>query len=233
MTKYGDILRGSGLSTKKPLPGQVPNNAGGAYYEVDPWEQLDRFLTTGSQNGTYYVRPEALTKENAIILLTLCERDAVRVIARIVEISMAGRAAKRDTVIFALALVASCSTPEAKGLALAALPSVARTGTDILMFVSFSDKLRGWGRGLRDAVARWFTEKSGEALVWQALKYYNRNEWTLRDLLRMSHPKAKLVVLAAAANRGSVADPKDPLSFGVSGFDSAAPGLIMGFIRKE
>jgi 60 kDa SS-A/Ro ribonucleoprotein len=185
---YTDILKG-GFVAKKPLPGQSPNDAGGHYYEIDPLRQLDRFLILGTSAGTYYAQPMALTKESAGVLLTLCEQDAVRAVGRIVEISLTGRAAKKDTLLFALALVASCSTEQAKALALAALPSVARTGTDILMFVGFANELRGWGRGLRRAVARWFTEKAGDALPWQIIKYYQRKGWTLRDLLRLSHPK--------------------------------------------
>ena len=60
-----------------------------------------------------------------------------------------------------------------------------------------------------------------------------QNKQLLDEYRRTINPQAKLVVLAAAANRGSVADPKDPLSFGVSGFDSAAPRLIMDFIREK
>lgn len=45
------------------------------------------------------------------------------------------------------------------------------------------------------------------------------------------NPQAKLVVMATTANSGTVTDPADPLSFGVAGFDAAAPQLVMDFIR--
>ena len=45
----------------EPLPGQIPNAAGGFYYPIDDWTLLDRFLILGSEAGTYYVSPVALT----------------------------------------------------------------------------------------------------------------------------------------------------------------------------
>lgn len=47
------------------------------------------------------------------------------------------------------------------------------------------------------------------------------------------NPNAKLVVLAASANSGSVCDPNDPLSFGIAGFDAAVPTLVSDFIRGD
>ena len=47
------------------------------------------------------------------------------------------------------------------------------------------------------------------------------------------NPAAKLVVMATTANGGVICDPADPLSFGVAGFDAAAPQLVMDFIGKR
>lgn len=54
-----------------------------------------------------------------------------------------------------------------------------------------SKGLRGWGRGLRRAVGEWFTSKEPKELAYHAVKYQSRNGWSNRDLLRLSHPKAK------------------------------------------
>jgi 60 kDa SS-A/Ro ribonucleoprotein len=42
---------------------------------------------------------------------------------------------------------------------------------------------------------------------------------------------AKLVVVAMAANRYSIADPNDALQLDVVGFDSSVPGLISDFVK--
>jgi 60 kDa SS-A/Ro ribonucleoprotein len=49
--------------------------------------------------------------------------------------------------------------------------------------------MRGWGRGLRSALARWYTEKPAASVAFQAVKYQGRDAWTQRDLLRLAHPK--------------------------------------------
>jgi 60 kDa SS-A/Ro ribonucleoprotein len=47
----------------------------------------------------------------------------------------------------------------------------------------------GWGRGVKDAVAAWFTTKTADQLAYQAIKYPSRDGWSLRDLLRLTKPK--------------------------------------------
>jgi 60 kDa SS-A/Ro ribonucleoprotein len=62
-------------------------------------------------------------------------------------------------------------------------------GTHLFHFAEYVDGMRGWGRGLRDAVARWYQGQSVEKLAYQAVKYQQRDGWSHRDLLRLSHPK--------------------------------------------
>jgi 60 kDa SS-A/Ro ribonucleoprotein len=50
--------------------------------------------------------------------------------------------------------------------------------------------MRGWGRGLRAAVAEWYGGREAKDLAYQAVKYQQRDGWGHRDLLRLSHPKA-------------------------------------------
>jgi 60 kDa SS-A/Ro ribonucleoprotein len=46
-----------------------------------------------------------------------------------------------------------------RALALEALPRVARTGTHLFHFLQFVGGFRGWGRGVRRAVAAWYTDR--------------------------------------------------------------------------
>ncbi len=172
-----------------PLPGQIANNAGGYFYKIDDWALLDRFLILGTEAGTYYVKPVKLTKQNTSVIQRMLVTDGPKVVERIVEISASGRAPKNDAALFALALAASCSEVSTRQAALAALPKVARTGTHLLHFVDYVSNLRGWGRALRRAVGNWFIQMPVEQLSLQAVKYYQREGWSLRDLLRLSHPK--------------------------------------------
>ena len=174
----------------EPMPGtaQVANSAGGFSFAVDAWTQLRRFLILGSEGGSYYASERKLTAENANAVFACLDLDGARVVREIVEISQSGRAPKNDAALFALAVAASCDNDQTRRLALDALPLVARTGTHLFHFTAFADAQRGWGRGLRGAVARWYGEKSPRDLTFQTLKYQARDGWSHRDLLRLSHP---------------------------------------------
>jgi 60 kDa SS-A/Ro ribonucleoprotein len=50
--------------------------------------------------------------------------------------------------------------------------------------------LRGWGRGLRNAVGRWYLDQEADKLAYQVVKYQQRDSWSHGDLLRLAHPKA-------------------------------------------
>jgi 60 kDa SS-A/Ro ribonucleoprotein len=177
----------------EPIPGsnQVPNNAGGHAFAVDDWARLDRFLLLGAAGGSYYVTEQNLTVENAQAVQRCIGRDGGRTVQRIVEISEAGRAPKNDPAIFALAMAASLGSADTRTAALAALPRVCRIGTHLFQFAENVRAFRGWGRALRRAVGSWYTAREPRELAYQLSKYQERNGWSHRDLLRLTHPKVK------------------------------------------
>jgi 60 kDa SS-A/Ro ribonucleoprotein len=168
---------------------QSPNDAGGYSYTVDDFQRLHRFLILGSEGGTYYVNERKHSQQNVECLSRCLKEDYARAITLIVDISINGRAAKNDYAIYALALAASCDIPEARQMALAQVNHVCRTGTHLFMFTEFCNEMRGWGRGLRNAIANWYTSKTPEQLAYQAVKYQQRGGWSHADLLRLSHPQ--------------------------------------------
>jgi 60 kDa SS-A/Ro ribonucleoprotein len=190
------ILSWSTAGQRAPLPGEamVANSAGGYVYALDAWARFDRFLVLGTEGGTYYASERALTIEAAQSVMDCIAEDGSRAVARIVEMSVTGRAPKQDPVLFALALATASAVPETRALALAAIPKVARTGAQLQRLAGYIDGLRGWGRGLRRAIARWYLEQPLADLELQALKYKARGEkgerWSHRDLLRLAHPLA-------------------------------------------
>jgi 60 kDa SS-A/Ro ribonucleoprotein len=188
---YSKILNLLKTPQSQPIPfsNQIPNAAGGYAWNVDKWTKLDRFLVLGSEKGTYYIGEHKLTMEHAENLIEALVEDGKRVVKRIVAISHAGRAVKNDPAIFALALAASLGDQPTKTAAFEALPSVCRTATHLFAFVETCEGLRGWGRGMRKAVGRWYNAQSPEALAYALVKYQARGGWTNRDLLRLAHPK--------------------------------------------
>lgn len=175
----------------QPIPGsnQVRNSAGGFAWEITPWQKLDRFLILGTEGGTYYINEQKLTTGHAQNMVELLRTDGEKVVARVVEISQAGRAPKNDAAIFGLAMAAAYGETPVRQAAFEAVPKVCRTGTHLFQFVSETEAIRGWGRGMRRAVQNWYNATPVEDLTYQAVKYQQRNGWSHRDLLRLGHPK--------------------------------------------
>lgn len=172
------------------IPGKsmVENSAGGYSFAIDKWEAAKRFLILGSEGGTYYISERKLTKENALSLIACAEEDGERLVQLIVEISESGRAPKNDPAIFALALASAYGSERTRRAAFDAVPRVCRIGTHLFHFAEYRENFAGWGRGAKRAVASWYEDMPVDKLAYQAVKYRQRDGWTHRDLLRLSHP---------------------------------------------
>ena len=192
---YAKLFNRRVTPQSRPIRGstQVRNSAGGHSWEVDDWTRFDRFLILGAEGGTYYIGERDLVKQNHDAVVRCIKQDGVRALNRIVEISDSGRAPKNDPAIFDLALVATHGDAEAKALAFQNLSKVCRIGTHLFHFAEYVNALRGWGRGLRNAVGRWYVSREADDLARQAVKYQQRDGWAHSDLLRLAHPKAPSV----------------------------------------
>jgi 60 kDa SS-A/Ro ribonucleoprotein len=175
-----------------PIPGREPdmerNEAGGYGFKVDDWTRLDRWLVLGAEGGTYYSSERDVTLDSAQALRRCLASDGLRVVNRIVEISEAGRAPKNDPAILALAFAAKRGDDATRHAAYAAMPRVCRIGTHLFQFCEAINALGGWSRGARRAVGNWY-DRDFDALAYQLVKYRQREGWTHRDALRLSHPK--------------------------------------------
>lgn len=189
MSKYAKLMT-EPVPQSEPLNDrQVENNAGGFVFQIDDWARLERFLILGSDAPTYYQKAEGLTRENAACVLRCYAADPARTVKTIVDISVAGRAAKNDAAVFALALGAADTNVEARRLALAAMPKVCRTGTHLFQFVDATLRLgRGFGRTMKRAIARWYDDKPVDRLAYQLIKYRQREGYSHNRLIDLSHP---------------------------------------------
>jgi 60 kDa SS-A/Ro ribonucleoprotein len=202
---------------REPIPGstQVPNAAGGHAWAVDDWARLDRFLVMGTAGGTFHVGERTLTRESAAAVERCLAADGARVVARTVAISEAGRAPGNDPALFVLAMAAGLGDEPTRAAALLALPRVARTGTHLFHWLRYVQAFRGWGRGVRRAVGRWYAARTPGDLAYQLTKYQARDGWSHRDALRLAHPVPPTpthAVLYRAAARGwaAVVEGGDP-----------------------
>jgi 60 kDa SS-A/Ro ribonucleoprotein len=170
------------------LNGQVANNTGGYVYQVSDQSRLERFLILGVDGGTYYVSEKDLTKENVSWLTRLIQRDPALVLAVVSNISSTGRAFRNSAAVFVLALMLNEASKDWKDFVVKTVPTVVRNGFHVFELAQYIENLGGWGRSKRRAVAEWFASKTPDELAYQSVKYRQREGWTLRDLMRLSHP---------------------------------------------
>jgi 60 kDa SS-A/Ro ribonucleoprotein len=175
--------------TEQAKPNQVKNSAGGYVFEISDVARLERFLILGTDGGTYYVGEKDLTKENVDFIRKMISADAAKVLSTTVEISKTGRAYRNDAAIFVMALLLTDAPAPFKSEVVEAIPNVIRIATHAYELATFIEGLGGWGRAKRRAIAKWFESKTADQLAYQAVKYRQRDGWTLRDLMRLAHPK--------------------------------------------
>ena len=174
---------------------QVENSAGGYVWEVDKWDRAKRFLVLGSEGGTYYATESDITRQNVRCLEECIKESPLKMVTMLKD--MRFKVYKRDTIIYALALVYKMIPEEFKPPKNPAntYPAIepyfcviVRTGSDLLQFCAFVDTMRGWGPALRRVVGTWYENHVGSgSLEYQVVKYQNRHGWTHKDVLRKIH----------------------------------------------
>lgn len=195
----------------RPLIGRtdmVKNSAGGYGFSISPQERLERFIMLGTEGGTYYASEKSLTVDNAKNIIDYIKQDGRRVINTAVESIVNNRAPKIDAALFVIALCMTYGNAETRKCAHETVPTVCRTATQLFTLVGNVNTLRGWSRGLRRNVAKWYTQKTADQLAYQLVKYRQRNGWCHRDVIRLSHPKSEALnsLLRYAVGKAEAAD---------------------------
>lgn len=188
MRNYTGVVGGNTPQTM-PLPGQVANSAGGFSFGLDDMGKLTRFLILGTEGGSYYADAQKMTTKSYTTLERLAKDNRLgkQAVAKIVEISKAGRAPKNDPAIFALAVFMKLGTEEVRALAHQAVGDVCRTGTHLFQLAEAVNSLGGWGRSTKRAFSKWYSSKDIDKLGYQIVKYQSREGWSHRDILRLAH----------------------------------------------
>jgi 60 kDa SS-A/Ro ribonucleoprotein len=188
MSALKKFATGGVIQTEQARPDQVVNSAGGFVFQASDIQRLERFLILGTDGGTYYVGEKDLTKQNVDFIRKMIKNNARQVLDIVEAVSVQGRAYRNEAAIFVLALLLAEGPAEIKAQAVEVAPRIARTATHVYQLAAFIEGLGGWGRAKRKAIAKWFESKTADQLAYQAVKYRQRNGWTLRDLMRLSHP---------------------------------------------
>lgn len=179
------VTPGATPQTEQARPDQKRNNAGGYTFTVSDKQRLNRFLTIGTDGGTYYVTERKLTRDNAALVIKMAEASNRDLLSETTSISEGGRAPRNTPALFAHAAAAGLGSTEYRAEALDLLPRVARTGYHLLVWAEFIEMFRGWGPQLVKGVRNWYLAKTPEDLAYQLLKYKQREGWSQRDLIRL------------------------------------------------
>ena len=185
----GNYTRGNTPQTERADARQVKNNAGGYVFKTDDEQRLTRFLVLGVDKGTYYVNAPKLTRENVEFLEGYIRKNARAFIDTVAAVSREGRAKSNTPAIFALALALNDAPVADNPYVRSKFNEIVRTGTHLFEFNQFVENLGGWGSAKRKAVAGWYESRTPAQQALQAVKYRQRNGWTHKDALRLSHAK--------------------------------------------
>ncbi|MHB8569669.1 MAG: TROVE domain-containing protein [Metallibacterium sp.] len=166
----------------------IKNDAKGYVFSISPLQMLKRFLILGSTSGTYYVSSKELTTRNISNIIDIFKTHGKEAIDLIIETSI--KAPKNSPSLIALALALTHGDIETKKYGYDKISFICRTSSHLFEFIQYIQELRGWSRGLRNGVAKFYNNKDYEQLAYQFIKYRQREGWTHRDILRLAHPKS-------------------------------------------
>lgn len=189
MPYLNKILSTPPAQTEKARPDQVQNNAGGFVFDIGDLAQVKRFLILGTEGGTYYADERKHTLKAFGALERAVAAEPLKVLEEVVRISEGALAMKVEPTILTFVLLTAHPDLEVRKAALSHFNTVIRTGGHLLTLASFIKGRRGWGKLLKQAFAKWYNSRSPRELVFQLLKYAQRDGWTQRDVLRLAKPK--------------------------------------------
>jgi 60 kDa SS-A/Ro ribonucleoprotein len=181
------------------------NNENKPVFVITPIEQFKRFLVLGTENGTYYVSNVDLTKQSTVCINELLDSENRELLlTTILEFEELNKCKKKDPMIYTLALCCMYCTQKKEFLdfrrkAYTVALKVCKIPTHLFLFINFCKVLSkynsGWNNLHKRYISSWYLDKTPEDLMYLVTKYNSRNNYTHRDVLRLSHPKTTNVDL--------------------------------------
>lgn len=149
-----------------------------------PWREFERFLDFGTEGTVTLAGRMTFSPDETPATASAIREDGPR------AVSLISGAHHRPARNYALALSSSLGDGTTRKAALEALASLAESSMDLFAFCEGCRGLRGWGRGLRNAVARWYLSRPLDLLARELVNCPEGLGWSHRDLLRLCHPVA-------------------------------------------
>ena len=189
------------------LPNQTLNNGKKVVYKLDDIARLKRFMFLGSENNTIYISKNNLTKENVVCLENLLVQERYDDILNVI-IEFKDHSFKKDYLLYVLARCCSIKLTEKisdldvdilrdfKADCFKLTSDICNIPTHLFLFIELYEAINkllynttGWNSYMKRMISGWYNSKSIKDLMYYITKYQNRNNWTHRDVLRLTHIK--------------------------------------------
>lgn len=163
------------------------SNEGGTVHVASDETVLRRFLILGS-GATFYADGGDVTRSMTDSAKAFVKDNPVAALDIVWDVARNRLALKRDPTLYVHAMLTLPTVRiDVRKAAFASLLDVAPIGTDLLHWLAFRKALGGRSnRSFRKAVGDWFLNHRNLAL--QAVKYDQRDGWSLTDALRLARP---------------------------------------------
>ena len=168
-------------------------------FKISDENQLRRFLFLGSENGTLNASAKELTQTNLVALDRLLFKKDFSTILDIID-EYKVKIFKKDYILLVLAICCSLikfegtNEKDFKKNCFETVLEICKTPTNLFMFIEFYQKVyqskhnaKGWNTSMKNCVSSWYNSKTPENLIYHVTKYKNRNGWSHKDVLRLSH----------------------------------------------
>jgi 60 kDa SS-A/Ro ribonucleoprotein len=158
---------------------------------------LKRFLFLGVTNGTYYIKKENLIEQHIDCIMSYINNKSQHLELLEIVKEYINKAFKKDYILFILARCCiEQQYPELRNNAYVLVNEICQIPTHLFLFIDFYELLSkkhynstGWNKMHKKFIKKWYLSKDPNKLLYLITKYKNRNNWTHKDVLKLSHIK--------------------------------------------
>ncbi len=179
---------------------EILNSCGLEVFQISDITQVKRFLSLGSENGSYYIREQELTDICILSIERILDTDKRDTLLKLIEdYTYNKKCKKQDPLIY---LLARCCTYKASNSeyldfrrnAYKLVTKVCTIPTLLFKFCKYCkvfynkySKSNGWNNLHKNAISEWYKTKNPHTLIYQITKYKDREGYTHKDILRLAH----------------------------------------------